>query len=191
MRRAVQALKAGYETPVFPLLDACRVALGARLDAELAHRKGRIMQQILDRAAAGQTGAVPAGGPATAASGHGVAEQPPKTDRQAQDVPASSGCPFAHAHAVAPAATNAAAPAAVEQHEAAGFEAARQKLYSWDGVTPAWRAEVVAELAQQAQQLGMAVCSDGQVPAGSGSAKPLAFLDHAWGPLAPLAQVRQ
>ena len=37
-------MQAGYETLVFPMLDRCRVALGACIDAELADRKGLIMQ---------------------------------------------------------------------------------------------------------------------------------------------------
>ncbi|KAL4425507.1 hypothetical protein ABPG75_009523 [Micractinium tetrahymenae] len=201
MRRAVQALKAGYETLVFPQLDRCRVALGARLDAELADRKGRIMHDILARVAAGQAAA---GGPVAAAAGQATAGRP--TGEQAAPVshagalpsPAGGGCPFAgdsakSAAAVSSVAADTAGPAAhgaVAVDGEAGFEAARRKLYSWQGVPPAWQAEVTAELAHQAQQLGLTPSPAGEVPAGSGLAKPLAFLDHAWGQLAPLAQCR-
>lgn len=47
MRRAVQALKATYEAPLFPELDAVRCQLGQRFDGRLAHVKGRIMEGIL------------------------------------------------------------------------------------------------------------------------------------------------
>lgn len=186
MRRAVQALKAGYETPVFPLLDRCRVALGARLDAELADRKGRIMQGILAKVAAGQAGA--AVGPAIASQS--AEQQAKQTDGQAQAALPGSGCPFSSASGGrASAVDDATGPAMHAQAGGSEFEAARQKLYSWQGVLPAWRAEVAADVAQQARQLGLAACPAGGPPAGHRPAQPLAFLDHAWGQLAPLAQV--
>ncbi len=189
MRRAVQALKAGYETPVFPLLDACRVALGARLDAEFAHRKGRIMQGILARAAAGQAGAA-SGPPWTAAAAQPAKQHAGQAGGQAAAAPAGSGCPFAHAAARPPATGDTAALGAAAADGITGFEAARHKLYSWEGVPPAWRAEVAAEVAQQAKQLSLLARPADGAPPGAELAKPLAFLDHAWGQLAPAAQVR-
>ncbi|KAL0045339.1 hypothetical protein WJX82_004255 [Trebouxia sp. C0006] len=44
--RAITALKATFQTPVYPLLDQVRSALGAKIDLELAHLKGRIMDNI-------------------------------------------------------------------------------------------------------------------------------------------------
>lgn len=37
--RAIAALKATFQTPVYPLLDQVRSALGAKIDQELAHLK--------------------------------------------------------------------------------------------------------------------------------------------------------
>ncbi|KAA6422051.1 MAG: hypothetical protein FRX49_08069, partial [Trebouxia sp. A1-2] len=44
--RAITALKATFQTPLYPLLDQVRSALGAKIDLELAHLKGRIMDNI-------------------------------------------------------------------------------------------------------------------------------------------------
>ena len=41
--KAIAALKATFQTPVYPLLDQVRSALGAKIDQELAHLK--VMQQ--------------------------------------------------------------------------------------------------------------------------------------------------
>lgn len=37
--KAIAALKATFQTPVYPLLDQVRSALGAKIDVELAHLK--------------------------------------------------------------------------------------------------------------------------------------------------------
>ena len=37
--KATAALKATYQTPVYPLLDAVRCELGSKIDKELAHLK--------------------------------------------------------------------------------------------------------------------------------------------------------
>jgi len=37
--RAITALKATFQTPLYPLLDQVRSALGAKIDLELAHLK--------------------------------------------------------------------------------------------------------------------------------------------------------
>lgn len=37
--RAISALKATFQTPLYPLLDQVRSALGAKIDLELAHLK--------------------------------------------------------------------------------------------------------------------------------------------------------
>ena len=37
--KAIAALKATFQTPVYPLLDQVRSALGAKIDKELAHLK--------------------------------------------------------------------------------------------------------------------------------------------------------
>lgn len=39
--KAIAALKATFQTPVYPLLDQVRSALGAKIDEELAHLKVR------------------------------------------------------------------------------------------------------------------------------------------------------
>ncbi|KAL0021755.1 hypothetical protein WJX79_004279 [Trebouxia sp. C0005] len=44
--RAITALKGTFQTPLYPLLDKVRSALGAKIDLELAHLKGRIMDNI-------------------------------------------------------------------------------------------------------------------------------------------------
>lgn len=46
MKMSVQALKKGFEKPVFPVLDYARTELGRRTDERLAHLKGRIMDKI-------------------------------------------------------------------------------------------------------------------------------------------------
>ena len=193
MKRAVAGLKAGYETPVFPLLDKCRwggpagttpgrgpaawraagllsrrcaalcrVALGARIDAEVAHHKGRMMDGLLEK----------------------------YQQRQA------AGCPFAPA-SPAPApkpAPAGASPGAAGDGAEGSFEAARRELYSWSRVPPAFRSDVAAEVALQAAGLGLTPrpAAPGGPAAqlgGPDAAKPLALLDHAWGQMAPLAQV--
>jgi hypothetical protein len=80
MRRSVVALKPTYERAVFPVLDRVRSGLGAKVDAELAHIKGKMMEEILR------------------AHQHKPSPQPPRTpasSRQADDAgEASPGCPF-------------------------------------------------------------------------------------------------
>jgi len=39
--KAIAALKATFQTPVYPLLDQVRSALGTKIDQELAHLKVR------------------------------------------------------------------------------------------------------------------------------------------------------
>jgi hypothetical protein len=170
MKRAVSALKAGYETPVFGLLDRCRVALGARIDAEVADRKGRLMDAIMSKYQQQQLLLQEQQQQLDGSSGGGAG--------------GSAGCPFGYGSTAAsadsgstPASTGVAATAAD-----GGFEVARQQLYSWQGVPLAFQQMVAAELAQQAQQLGLVVH-----PTAGG--KPLAFLDHAWGQMSPQAQV--
>jgi hypothetical protein len=46
MKRAVQALKASFQIPIFPTLDRVRSNLGKEVDARLAHLQGRIMKRI-------------------------------------------------------------------------------------------------------------------------------------------------
>jgi len=55
MNRAVKALKATYETPLFPVLDQTRSTLGARMDARLRHLKGKLLRNIEEALAAGKT----------------------------------------------------------------------------------------------------------------------------------------
>lgn len=142
----------------------CRVGLGERIDAEVAHRKGRVMEEILRKVQQGGSKVQ------TAAPGR-----------------TASGCPFSRqlraVAAPAPAPTQPGAEPVPDP--ASGFEAARRGLYSWEGVPPAFCDTVTTDLAQQAQQLG-------RVPhrRGVAGAAPLAFLDHAWGQVPPLAQVR-
>lgn len=40
--KAIVALKATFQTPVYPLLDAVRCALNSKIDEELAHLKVRV-----------------------------------------------------------------------------------------------------------------------------------------------------
>jgi tryptophan 2,3-dioxygenase len=49
MKKSVAALKKTYERPAFPPLDRTRSALGAKMDAQLIHLKGRIMDRIEQR----------------------------------------------------------------------------------------------------------------------------------------------
>ncbi|EFN57798.1 hypothetical protein CHLNCDRAFT_143159 [Chlorella variabilis] len=180
MKRAVAALKAGYEAPVFPLLDRCRVALGARIDAEVAHNKGRMMDGILAKYQAGQQ---EQGG----SRGCPFAPPSPAPGTPARSGPAAGTCP------AVPGATGSGSPAGTAAPDE--FEAARRQLYSWEGVPLAFRQMVAGELASQVAQLGLVPRpSLGAASAAGGgrraSAKPLAFLDHAWGQLAPLAQYR-
>lgn len=49
MNRAVTALQHSFQAAVFPELDSARSLLGARMDAALADRKGRIMKIIEER----------------------------------------------------------------------------------------------------------------------------------------------
>jgi hypothetical protein len=46
MNKSVKALKVMYERALFPNLDVTRSELGKKIDAELLHRKGRIMDSI-------------------------------------------------------------------------------------------------------------------------------------------------
>ena len=47
MQRAVQGLKSTYERPVFAILDQARTALGEKMDGQMEHAKGRMMQHII------------------------------------------------------------------------------------------------------------------------------------------------
>ncbi len=49
MNRSVEALKATFSTSAFPMLDEIRADLGAITDAEFAHKKGNIMNQIVEK----------------------------------------------------------------------------------------------------------------------------------------------
>ncbi len=49
MNRSVEALKATFSTPAFPMLDEIRADLGTITDAEFAHKKGNIMNQIVEK----------------------------------------------------------------------------------------------------------------------------------------------
>ena len=111
----------------------------------------------------------------------------PAPGTPARSGPAAGTCP------AVPGATGSGSPAGTAAPDE--FEAARRQLYSWEGVPLAFRQMVAGELASQVAQLGLVPRpSLGAASAAGGgrraSAKPLAFLDHAWGQLAPLAQVR-
>lgn len=169
------------------------------MDAELADRKGRLMEQLLARYSGGGGGASPQqqgreggrrGGPG--AQGGSAAAQAAGAGGGG-----ASACPFGHGRVPAAAVgTTTAMPAAAGPAAAAadGFEAAQQQLYSWEGVPAAFRDMVAAEAAQQAQQLGLAPFERGNGSTAGGPllpGLPLAFLDHAWGQVPPLAQVRE
>lgn len=178
-----------------PTILARRVALGAKIDAELADRKGRIMLGLLDRYRTGGSATPPQDStkhiPPAAQAGAGKGSPAP-----------SSGCPFGHGSAPAAGPTAAAlATTGVQEAGADSFEAARRQLYAWDAVPAAFRDMVSAEAAEQAQKLGLApfaaesssTSASGAESAGDHtrlSGLPLAFLDHAWGQVPPLAQVR-
>lgn len=156
------------------------MALGARIDAEVAHNKGRMMDGILAKYQAGQQ---EQGG----SRGCPFAPPSPAPGTPARSGPAAGTCP------AVPGATGSGSPAGTAAPDE--FEAARRQLYSWEGVPLAFRQMVAGELASQVAQLGLVPRpSLGAASAAGGgrraSAKPLAFLDHAWGQLAPLAQVR-
>lgn len=51
MNRAVKALKATYETGLFPALNQTRSTLGTQTDARLRHLKGNLLRQIMDETA--------------------------------------------------------------------------------------------------------------------------------------------
>ncbi|KAK9819871.1 hypothetical protein WJX72_003475 [[Myrmecia] bisecta] len=65
MDRAVASLKATYETPVFPTLDAVRSLLGAKMDQELNHVKGRLLNQMEAKHAQAPDGLLLPGSPVT------------------------------------------------------------------------------------------------------------------------------
>jgi hypothetical protein len=256
MKRAVAALKAGYEVPVFPLLDTCRwavaellkqgsdgqccgksvgngqtsgrealgcggmaasvlaavrskprglhsgmaahpgpvleeslpvlpylssrVALGARIDAEVAHNKGRMMDEIMARYHQRYQAGSTAGAEAASTTDGFLA---PASTVPAGKAAAGGGCPFASRSLKDGSMEQQQAQAPSEASSgAAGFEAARQKLYGWEEVPAAFQQMVSTELEQQASLLGL-------VPHSGQPYKPLAFLDHAWGQVSPLAQV--
>lgn len=173
------------------MLVCPRVALGARIDAEVAHNKGRVMYEILKKYQEKQQQQQQLLHDSSGVAAAGNSASP----RELPTRGSSSSCPFGFGTS-APAAPADVSPTAQQQHTAAttnaaekvagSFEAARQLLYSWDGVPADFQRMVAAEVAQQAQQLGVTVHG------GTAAAlpKPLAFLDHAWGQLSPLAQVQ-
>lgn len=155
---------------------ACRVELGVRIDAEVADRKGKVMHQILRKHLQQQQGKKE-GSSATGAS----------------SVALPNACPFGFSRNDAPLSQpQPALPAAAD-----GFEAALRRLYSWEGVPAACRDALASETARQAGELGLAPHPSLSTSAGGGSSSgsaplpnlPLSFLDHAWGQMAPLAQV--
>ena len=172
-----------------------------------------MMEEILQRYREGHVGqAVPAQVLAAAARhasiaagsgcpfGHGgrggPAEGLPAAAAQQATATASSGCPFGHGGAAAAATKPEGAHAAAAggggspDTTFSSFEAARQQLYSWEGVPSEFASAVHAETARQAEQLGLVPHASSSGGSG-GPNKPLAFLDHAWGQVAPLTQVRR
>jgi hypothetical protein len=167
------------------------------MEAEAAHNKGRVMEAILQRYSQRQLDDGSAAAAVTTVGKHDGNK---------------SGCPFASSSSRADDKQGMASSVSTEGQPGgitAGsqaqtltaisleteFEVARQQLYSWVCVPPAFRQEVTAELARQVDQLGLAPqhqhegygAHDADSPA---AVRPLAFLDHAWGQIAPLAQVR-
>ena len=213
MRRAVQALKSTYETPVFPLLDRVRSGLGAKVDVELAHVKGRLMQEIIDQylkkesSSNGGLGEAEKGG---ASTGH-VFEVCGKMAAEPEEE--SIGCPFMSkskslevGSAIAPNTTsdldkstdtnigvsNRALDSVEKKSDGRAIGAisktrtlSLENLYSWKGVPETFQKDIKGALDRFAADLGVPLSA--RSTSNDWGLSPVAFLDHAFGRIPPAA----
>lgn len=159
MRRAVQALKSTYETPVFPILDRVRSGLGVQVDAELSHIKGRMMQDIIDQ--------------------YLKTPSPSKdVSNEAAPVIRGAGCPFGGGgSSLSPSHSfDRISPPKSTTNSLFG-------VYSWEGLSVEACKSASSEVKRLAASLGLVNHARGACGAGG----PLAFLDHAWGQVSPRA----
>lgn len=188
MNKAVHMLEVTYEKSLFPDLDAVRAQLGKKIDSELRHNKGKIMdvieQNYLEKERRNSSG-----------GGDGEDE----FFDAAHDVPPAggSGCPFgfggggegrgssssvANLSLLRPGSPLALRPGsdgdAKEDFKEGGggvgggetaFDAIRRSLYSTQNVPPVFTQAYVSEM--------------------GGKTNRVAFLDHAWGKTPPSAHV--
>jgi len=197
MRRAVKALKGTYETPVFPILDRVRSGLGAKVDAELAHVKGRIMQEIIDTyltkeeevvgedtsgsnaitASAGTGGVVTSGEKANNVTALDVC---PNVQTRKVKSSTSTTCPVAsNISSIADSSSNSASTASTSNLAAVeSFE----KLYSMATVPSSLQAEINESIQKYSKFLNLP-----SAIAKNADGSPLSFLDHAWGRIPPAA----
>jgi kynureninase len=159
------------QTMVFPVLDRVRSGLGAAIDAERAHVKGKMMDEIIHAYLTSQGDNVAATN--AVVSNIDLVRQPSK-------------CPFGFsnddmtAEAVAEEA-KALSLSRASMHDVASNDtqhASLPKLYSWESTTTRGAA---SELRKHAAALRLP--SHPLHPLGG----PLSFLDHAWGQPSPLA----
>lgn len=191
MNKSVKALKVMYERALFPNLDVTRSELGRKTDAELMHRKGRIMDSITKQhnhlvndkeskevfhdAAADDE--LFEGEEDSSRGSHGSGESSSSTDSKSLDLSSNPppGCPF-HVPPVPPTSRLTASPVANESKSnprpetppPSKFDAVRRSLYSQRNVPTILAQAFASEV---------------------GPHPPLPFLDHAWGKTPPDAHV--
>jgi selenocysteine lyase/cysteine desulfurase/tryptophan 2,3-dioxygenase len=169
MNKAVKMLKISYENPVFPNLDAVRSELGAKIDKELIHNKGKIMDEIEQEYMAKE-------------KVKKNSEVDGESFFDASDPADAGGCPFGFGKS----SSGNAAPALPEASKirtfsgdsiipvlpaesTCAFDDIRRSLYSTSSVPPVFMQAYMAEVGTEASKV--------------------AFLDHAWGKTPPSAHV--
>ncbi|KAL4539440.1 hypothetical protein Ndes2437B_g02184 [Nannochloris sp. 'desiccata'] len=197
MRRAVQGLKITYETPVFPILDRVRSGLGAKVDAELAHVKGRMMQEIIDTYLKKEEGGVgddasgliamgartDARSAAVATSGEGAnavaaLDICPKVQLRKEDPTTSASCFVATNTFSAADSRNSANTTKINLGTGEKFE----NLYSMATVPTSLQAEISESIQKYFKFLNLP-----SVLIKNADGSPVSFLDHAWGRIPPAA----
>ncbi len=173
MHKAVAALKKSYETPVFPTLDLVRSDLGRKMDRELVHNKGRIMDVIEKE----HIRKISLGFSSDTLVSDGEAFYDPSGEGQSS----ASGCPFGHGGGSPPAPPGrgisplgssgslASSSGSIADAEDRSFEGIRAHLYSERDVPSVLSQAYASEM--------------------NGRNKRISFLDHAWGKTPPAAHV--
>jgi tryptophan 2,3-dioxygenase len=204
MRRAVQGLKSTYETPVFPILDRVRSGLGAKVDAELAHVKGRMMQEIIDTHLKKEEGVVgddtslgsiaitarAGGGAPPLTRGEGANNVAaaldicPNVQTRKENATTLASCPVStHTPSVADSSSNGATSTLTYNPSNLAEVEVFEKLYSMATVPIALRAEISESITKYSTTCLTLPSALTKNTDGS----PLSFLDHAWGRIPPAA----
>ncbi len=190
MRRAVQGLKTTYETPVFPILDKVRSGLGAKVDAELAHVKGKMMQEIMHSYSKKETTTIDAYWKKEEDDdAAGNEEEPvaaldvcPTVRIEKQEASTKITTSFTSCPILATSASNS--PGTDDASTAKGAKTVEnfEMLYGMAPVPTSLQSEITKSIKNYSNALNL---PESLTTHADGS--PISFLDHAWGRIPPAA----